>query len=104
MLKSIGGGQVPSGAKIATPAVKRSRHERKGLQTFSFNSYSYKALKLIWPNLCISAKAMAVVNDFCWDLFFRVSAEVPSPSCSQSILRGTDRSCRCFCSWKRARS
>lgn len=76
MLKSIGGGQVPSGAKIATPAVKRSRHERKGLQTFSFNSYSYKALKLIWPNLCISAKAMAVVNDFCWDLFFRVSAEV----------------------------
>jgi hypothetical protein len=41
-----------------------------------FKSYIYKVLKQVHPDTGISNVGMAVVNDYCYDVFRRLLAEV----------------------------
>ena len=50
--------------------VRNSKGKRK-----HFNTYTYKVLKQVHPEIGISKQAMEVMDSFIWDLFHRIGKE-----------------------------
>lgn len=106
----------PSPAKEAVPAApedaaakkeaapgkgdkkRRKRRARRGKGGDSYKRYVYKVLKQVHPELGVSSKAMAVLNNYVADMFERLAGEaarlsryVGRPTMSSREIQGAVR-------------
>jgi histone H2B len=76
--KEVQAGKKPAGKAPAKTAEKQTKSAAKGKRKTrkeTFNTYIYKVLKQVHPEIGISNKAMSIMNSFVNDIFERVAEE-----------------------------
>eukprot|EP00011_Vannellida_sp_DIVA3-517-6-12_P006214 CAMPEP_0114623256 /NCGR_PEP_ID=MMETSP0168-20121206/10153_1 /TAXON_ID=95228 ORGANISM="Vannella sp., Strain DIVA3 517/6/12" /NCGR_SAMPLE_ID=MMETSP0168 /ASSEMBLY_ACC=CAM_ASM_000044 /LENGTH=230 /DNA_ID=CAMNT_0001834485 /DNA_START=8 /DNA_END=700 /DNA_ORIENTATION=+ len=65
---------MPKAPKVKAAARMDAKRRRKP-NAISYSTYIYKVLKQVHPDTGISRKGMQVIDDFCWDMFNKLSEQ-----------------------------